>query len=104
MLGRGHISVEPHQVGKSHPGFAKNRRNGAKAKMRLRLDAFGDRAVAADAELPGAQDYAGARRDFDAVRVVGEWRVDRTRIQSAHIDGPPRDFSFGYPLPRGKAS
>src|SRR5271154_767290 len=84
IFGGADVGIDPYDVGERHSGLAQDRRDRAKTQARLGLDGVGNYAVSPDAQLPRAKDEPSSRTDFDAVSVIGEGRMDGTRIQRAH--------------------
>src|SRR5271163_691009 len=100
IFGGADVGIDPHDVGERHSGLAQDRRDRSKTQARLGLDGVGNYAVSPDAQLPRAKDEPSARSDFEAVCVVGEGRMDGTRIQRAHrIPVPTEPIRLRYPLP-----
>ena len=65
--------------------FVKDCGDGAKAKPRLTLHVVRNDAVPTNSNLAGTEHHARPGLDFDPMRVICEGRVDRVRVQSAHL-------------------
>src|SRR5271166_5199164 len=89
IFGRSDVRIQPDDVVKRHGGLAKDCSNCAKAKPRLTLGVIGNDAVSIDPQLPRTKYDARFGVDFDSVRVIGEWGMDRVWIQSAHRHRSP---------------
>ena len=80
--------VEPDDIGEAHARLAQDRGDGLETQLGLLACMVRDRRVRGDAQLPGTENEARPCADFDAVRIVGERRVDGGRMQSAKAHAP----------------
>src|ERR1700690_3983963 len=85
ILSRNDVRVQANEISERHRCFAEDRGNGAKAKPRLSLHVLGNDAIAANPQLAGTEDDSRAGADFHSMRVFCKRRMDRVRVQSAHL-------------------
>src|SRR5580693_5962040 len=85
ILSRNDVGVQTNKISERHRCFAEDRGYCVKAKTRLSLHVLRNDAVAADPQLPRTEDDPRAGVDFYSMRIFCKRRMDRIRVQSAHL-------------------
>src|SRR5580704_15475162 len=85
ILSRNDVGVQANEIGERHRCFGEDRGKGAKAKTRLGLHVLRNDAVDANPQLARTEDDSRGGVDFYSMGIFCKRRMDRVRVQSAHL-------------------
>src|ERR1700722_17520905 len=88
ILSRNDVGVQANEIGERHRCFGEDRGKGAKAKTRLGLHVLRNDAVDANPQLARTEDDSRGGVDFYSMGIFCKRRMDRVRVQSAHLAKP----------------